>query len=499
MQETYGLHIGGEVVDALSGATLPVENPANRGIVTYVADAGPEDVDLAVRAASEAFRDGRWSRQRGRERARVLQQAAELLSSSVDDFALAETMQVGRPLREMRAQVRRAPEWFEYFASVAHTAEGSVPDFGTPHLNIVRRVPLGVVGLLTPWNHPLLILMKKLAAALAAGNSVVIKPSEFGPVAALEIVRLLERAGLPSGVANVVTGYGAATGKALVEHPGIAKIDLTGGTETGRLVAAAAGRKLIPVAAELGGKAAVVVFEDTDPDVAAAGATFAAFIASGQTCVQGSRLLVQDTIYDEVVDRFVRRAAGLRVGDPLDPSTQLGPLASEVQLEHVSGAVDQGRKEGVSILNGGHQLTEHPLDRGYFYAPTVVGDVDRQMSVWRNEIFGPVSVIQSFRDEAEAIALTNDAQFGLAASVWTRDIGRAHRVADALDVGIVWINDHHRIDPSSPWSGRKDSGIGLENGLDGYRAYTVPKSIIVNTSDDHSDWFGSAAGDARYS
>ena len=497
MDKCYGLHINGAVVDAVSGATLPVENPATGETVTHVADGGPADVDRAVRAASEAFRAGHWSRRRGRDRAQVLQRAAALLADAVDDYAHAETIQIGRPLREMRAQVGRAPEWFEYFASVAHTAEGSVPDFGSPHLNIVRRVPLGVVGLLTPWNHPLLIMMKKLAAALAAGNSVVVKPSEFGPVAALEVVRLLEQAGLPEGVMNVVTGYGTA-GKALVEHPSIAKIDLTGGTDTGRLVAAAAGHRLIPVTAELGGKAAVVVFEDVDPKVAAAGATFAAFVATGQTCVQGSRLLVRDGVYNEVVDEFVRRASSLRVGDPLNPATQLGPLASKQQLEHVTGAVERGRREGVDTLTGGHRLTEAPLDRGYFYTPTVIGAVDREMSVWRDEIFGPVSVVRSFRDEAEAIALVNDAQYGLAASVWTNDLGRALRVTDALDVGIAWINDHHRIDPSSPWSGRKDSGIGQENGLDGYRAYTVPKSIIVNTSDEHSDWFGSDE-DARYS
>ncbi|MGH9247900.1 MAG: aldehyde dehydrogenase [Acidimicrobiales bacterium] len=498
MRSAYGLHIDGKEVKAQGGGTLPVVNPATGSVVTVVADAGEMDVDSAVQAAAAAFADGRWSRLRGRDRARVLQRAAVELSERLEDFAQNETMQIGRPVREMRAQLRRAPEWFEYFASVAHTAEGSVPDFGSQHINIVQRVPLGVVGLITPWNHPLLILMKKLSAALAAGNSVVIKPSEFGPVAALEVVEVLEHAGLPPGVANVVTGYGGVTGKSLVEHPGLAKVDLTGGTETGRAVAAAAGHNLIPVAVELGGKAPVVVFDDTAPDIAAAGAAFAAFIATGQTCIQGSRLLVQDAIFDEVVDRFVERARNLRVGDPLAPTTQLGPLASAAQLERVSSGIHRGQGEGATIICGGERLTTPPLDDGYYYAPTVIGDVDTSMSVWREEIFGPVVVVKAFRDEAEAIALANDARFGLAASVWTRDVARAHRVANALEAGIVWINDHHRIDPSSPWSGRKDSGIGQENGLDGYRSYTAAKSIIINTHDDSFDWYATEE-DLRYS
>lgn len=498
MRTAYGLYIDGKESDALSGATLTVHNPANGELVTTVADAGPEDVDRAVAAGAVAFADGRWSRLKGLERARVLQRAAAGLADEIEMFARNETMQIGRPLREMRAQLQRGPEWFEYMGSVAHTMEGSMPDFGGAHINMVQRVPLGVVGLITPWNHPLLILMKKLAAALAAGNSVVIKPSEFAPVAALEVVRVLEEAGLPPGVANVVPGYGAATGKALVEHPGIAKIDVTGGTETGRAIAAAAGRNLIPVAAELGGKAAVVVFDDTDPEVAAAGAAFAAFIATGQVCIQGSRLLVQESVFDDVVDRFIKRAASLRIGDPLDAKTQLGPLASAPQCERVVAAVDKGRSEGATVRVGGHRLTDPPLDKGYYYAPAVITDIDFSMSVWREEIFGPVTVAVPFRDEAHALELVNDAQYGLAASVWTRDIARAHRVASGIDAGIVWINDHHRIDPASPWSGRKDSGIGGENGLDGYKSYTASKSIIINTDDTPFDWYATDE-DLRYS
>ncbi|HEY9390452.1 MAG TPA: aldehyde dehydrogenase family protein [Mycobacteriales bacterium] len=496
MPESLLLHIDGKDVPASDGGTLTVSNPFTGQPLFTAAHATPADVDAAVAAANKSYRDGRWAGLSGRDRAVILSRAARLLAERIDELAELEVAQTGRPLREMRAQLRRLPEWFEYFGALAQTAEGSLPAFSPNHINLVRRRPLGVAGLITPWNHPLLITMKKLSAALAAGNSVVVKPSELAPAAPLRLAALLEEAGVPAGVVNMITGLGATTGRALSEHRGLHRLDVTGGTETGRAVAAAAGRNLIPVSAELGGKAPVIVLGDANLDQAVAGALFASFIATGQTCVQGSKVLVQENIAAEFQDRFLARVADLRLGDPLDPATQVGPLISQAQRERVAGAVDRALAQGARVLHGGQVPSDLP--NGWFYEPTVVADVTPQMDIWREEVFGPVSVFDTFTDDAQVIDKANDCPFGLAASIWTSDTSRALRMVDKLDIGIVWVNDHHRVDPASPWGGTKDSGVGTENGRDSYLSYTRPHSTIVSISDQPFDWYATTA-ELRYS
>lgn len=498
MKKRYEMFVDGKPVRSESGAYFPVENPATGETAAEVAEGKAEDVKRAVEVGKQAFKDGRWSRMDVRLRARILNKAASLLAEALEDLAEIETLSTGRPIREMKAQMGRVPEWLEYFAALIQASEGSVPPFSGQYLNYVRRVPLGVVGQLTPWNHPLLIAMKKVAPALATGNSLVVKPSELAPIAVIELARICTEAGVPAGVINVVPGFGPEAGKALSEHPDLAKLDLTGGTPTGRAVAAAAGRNLIRATAELGGKAPVLVFEDADLSAAVNGAAFAAFIATGQTCVQGARLLIQESIYDEVVRRLTEKVRSFRVGDPMDPSTQVGPLVSRNQLERVSGFVEEARKEGATILCGGRRPEGGRLGKGYFYEPTLVSGVNPAMRIVREEIFGPVTVILPFKDEEHGIALANDSPYGLSAAVWTRDVKRAHRVAHAIEAGVVWINDHHRIDPASPWGGFKDSGMGRENGWEALREYTETQSIIVNMDPSPFDWYGSGTGQ-RYS
>lgn len=493
----FGLYIDGRFQPSSTGRTISVENPKDRSCVALVAEGDARDIDTAIDAAERAGKV--WSALPGAVRGDIMHRAGELLAERLPDLVTIEVDQIGRPRREMTAQLGRLPEWFRYFGSVARTHEDTVPPFGGNFLNYTRRVPLGVVGHVTPWNHPLLILTKKIAPAMAAGNTMVVKPSELAPITPLLLGDIFKQAGVPDGVYNVVPGYGATAGLALTSSKRIAKIDLTGGTETGKAVAAIAGKNLTKVAAELGGKAAVIVFPDTPVERAVAAALFASFIATGQTCVQGARLLVHRSVHDQVVAELVRRTNAIRLGDPQDPSTQMGPMVSEKQRGLTERYVRIGVEEGATLAAGGRRPAGAVFDAGYYHLPTVFTNVTGSMRIAQEEIFGPVVCVIPFDSEDEAIALANGTEFGLATSIWTRDITRAHRVAHRLQSGIVWINDHHRIDPCSPWGGFKMSGIGRENGLVAYEEYTQLQNVIVNLSDEPFDWYAEDGVEKRYS
>jgi phenylacetaldehyde dehydrogenase len=382
--------------------TLQVENPSDRSVVTRVAEGGPADIELALDAAHRVHAAGTWRNMDPRARAKILEKAAEILSTRIESIAALESLQTGRPIKEMTAQLRRLPEWFQYFAALIRTQEGTCPPFLGNYLNYVRRVPLGVVAQITPWNHPLLISIKKLAPAIATGNCVVMKPSELAPVAPLLLARILHEAGLPNGVFNVVSGLGPAAGAALCGSPRVKLVDLTGGTPTGRIVAAAAGRSLASCVMELGGKAPVIVFDDADVDNAVNGAAFAAFIASGQTCIAGSRLLVHTDIYEEFTAKLIAKVKSIKIGLPSDISTQLGPVICGPQLNKIDGMCRQAEQEGATILTGGKRVMTEPFSGGYYFEPTVIA-VNTHHTVWREEVFGPVTVIIRFGSEDEAV------------------------------------------------------------------------------------------------
>jgi len=490
----YGLWIGGEEVPAAAGKTFEVENPTTKKVIARVAEGLEEDVDHAVAVAEEA--SSTWGKSSPQERFHLVCRLARLIRENATELARWETLTTGRPIREMSAQVNYLGDFYEYFGAVARTAEGEVTPFGGAYLNYTRHVPLGVVGLITPWNHPLLILTKKLAPALAAGNTIVIKPSEFTPTTTIDLAKLIKEAGIPDGVVNVVPGFGPAAGKRVATHPTIQKVDLTGGTETGKVVASLAAGHLALASMELGGKAPVIVFDDANLEQAVNGAAFAAYIAAGQTCIQGARLIVHQKIYAQFTEMLAKKVQSIRIGDPLDPETQMGPVSSCRQYDRVLDYLNKGVEEGARVVTGGKAIAEPPFDQGYYVAPTIFADVKPDMVIAQDEIFGPVTTIIPFTTEAEAIRIANDCRFGLGSAVWTRDVARAHRVAHSIEAGIVWINDHHRIDPSTPWGGFKESSIGREVGLQAYKAYSQTQTVIVKLSDEPFDWYG---GSTRYS
>ncbi len=486
---TYQLLIGGRWVDAAAGKSFDDLNPATGEVLAKVAEADREDVNRAVAAARAAFEEGPWARMSGGERGKILLRIADLLEREADAIARLESQDNGRPIRETAAQSRILPRWYRYFAGWADKIEGETIPVEGPYLNYTLRVPLGVAGQITPWNHPLLIATKKVAPALAAGNTIVLKPSELAPLTVLEFGRICQEAGLPEGVLNILPGFGPTAGQAICEHPDVAKIDLTGSTATGQAISRLSAQTLKRVSCELGGKAPNIVFPDADLEAAVCGALFAGFIAQGQTCIQGARLFVHTTIHDAFLERLVAKASRIRVGDPLKPETQMGPQISRPQLEKIHRYVEIGQAEGAKLVLGGHYPEEPILRRGFFYTPTIFAEARNRMRIAQEEIFGPVVLVLRFRDEAEAIREANAVPFGLGAAVWTRDVWRAHRVAQAIRAGVVWINDYHRIDPASPWGGFKQSGFGRENGLEAIRHYTEVKSVWVSLDERPNRWY----------
>ena len=487
----YQLFIDGQWVDAESGRTFTTPNPATGEPLAEVAEGDKADIDKAVAAARRAF-EGKWSSMSARDRGRVIYKLSQLIEGRAKELAELETSDNGKPIRESSfVDIPQVVENFEYFAGWATKIEGETIPVPGKMFNYTLREPVGVCGQIIPWNFPLLMAAWKLAPALAAGNTVVLKPAEQTPVTAMELAKLIQEAGFPDGVVNIVPGYGETAGAALAAHPGINKLAFTGSTEVGKIIARAAAENLTKVSLELGGKAPNIVFADADLEQAVNGAMMGIFFNQGQVCCAGSRLFVEAKVKDEFLERLKEKSSKIKVGDPMDQGTMMGPQVSQEQLDRIKGYMDIGRSEGACVYSGGETpALAESFKNGYFFQPTILTDVKNDMRIAQEEIFGPVVSVLSFENDNDLMKQANDTIYGLSAGIWTRDIGRAHRFAREVKAGVVWINTYNMFNAASPFGGYKQSGYGREMGKHALELYTQTKSVWVDLSDKPIGWFG---------
>ena len=481
--KNYQMYINGEWVAAQSGKTFESINPSDGKPWAVVPEADEVDVDTAVKAAHRAFTEGPWSTMTATERGKLLRRLGDVLAEHSESLGHCETVDTGKLFKETRWQARYISDYFYYYAGLADKVSGETLPIDKPNMwTMTIREPLGVVAAVVPWNSQLFLVAVKIGPALAAGNTVVLKASEHASAPMLEFAKVFEEAGFPPGVFNVISGLGEPCGRALTTHPLVDRISFTGGPETARHVVRNSAENFAQVSLELGGKSPVVIFDDADLESATNGVLLSIFSASGQSCVAGSRLLLHESIHDEVLARVAEKASKIRIGDPLDENSQMGPLATQAQLDNIDSTVADAKANGATLVHGGKQPAG--MGDGWYYEPTVVACPNQQIGIVQRELFGPVVSALRFTDEAHALQLANDCRFGLAAGIFTADIGRALRITKGIRSGIVWVNTYRMVSPLAPFGGYKDSGYGRESGLEAIYDYTRPKTVWLNTSPD---------------
>ncbi len=483
--QRFQMYIGGEFCDPASGEWFESYNPYTGQVWAEIPRGNAADAERAVASAHDAFTGGPWPKLNATQRGALLRRLGDLIAERGPALAETEVRDNGKLLAEMAAQLRYVPQWYYYFGGLADKIEGSVIPIDKPDtFTFTRHEPLGVVVAITPWNSPLLLAAWKLAPALAAGNTVILKPSEFTSASSLEFVKLVEEAGFPPGVVNVVTGFGKEVGEPLVAHPKVAKVAFTGGEMSGQRVYETAASGLKKVSLELGGKSPNIVFDDANLDNAVKGAIAGIFAATGQTCIAGSRLLVQESIHDTFVERLVAFAKTARMGNPMSPETQVGPVTTMPQFEKILGYLEVAKDEGARCVLGGAKAVRPECGDGWFVEPTIFTGVDNKMRIAQEEIFGPVLSVIPFRDEEDALAIGNDVVYGLAAGVWTQSIRRAITMSERLQAGTVWVNTYRAVSYMAPFGGYKRSGLGRESGQDAIYEYLQTKSVWLNFAEE---------------